>query len=92
MHFLLVNNDIDEYLEYCKNKRKNIKYTQEVNDDEITTPIKINDIFKKIQENKENDELYREEMRNKRKIAMLDSILSNIEYLENTINKLKIDK
>jgi len=93
MHFLLVNNDIDEYLEYCSRKRKNIKFTQEkINEEineEINSPIKINEIFKKIQENKENDELYREEIRNKRKIAMLDSILSNIEYLENTINKLE---
>jgi hypothetical protein len=80
-----VNNDIDEYLEYCSRKRKNIKFTQEENN----SPIKINEVFKKIQEDKENEELYREEMRNKRKIAMLDNILQNIENLENTIKKLE---
>ena len=92
MHSLLLNNDIDEYLEYCSKKRKNIKFTQEkINDEineEINSPIKINEIFKKIQEDKENEELYREEMRNKRKIAILDNILQNIENLENTIKKL----
>jgi len=88
-----VNNDIDEYLEYCSWKRKNIK--EKINDeinDEINQSIKIDDIFQKIKEDKENDELYREEIRNKRKILMLETMWLNIVNLENTIKKLDLKK
>ena len=82
MHYLLVNKDIETYLDYCKNKYIDSKY---VNQEIVEEKLDIKEIL-----NKYNDYALKErqDRLNKHKKMMLESIWSNIINLENTINKL----
>jgi hypothetical protein len=80
MHDLLVNGNIEVYLAYCSAKYHDLKYIKQ---EEKSPDIK--EIL-----NKYNDYVLkeREDRLNRHKKIMLDSIWSNITYLENTINRL----
>ena len=80
MHYLLVNGDIETYLEYCSTKYNDLKY--------IKHEEEKSDIKELL--NKYNDYVLKErqDRLNKHKKMMLESIWANITNLENTINKL----
>lgn len=80
MHFILVNKDIQTYLDYCSAKYNDLKYRKE---EEQEKPG-IKELLDKY-----NDYILKErqEKVNKHKKIMLESIWSNIINLENTINK-----
>lgn len=80
MHYILVNKDIETYLDYCSTKYNDLKYIKQ----EEETP----DIKEVL--NKYNDYILKErqDRLNKHKKMMLESIWTNITNLENTINKL----
>jgi hypothetical protein len=80
MHYILVNKDIQTYLDYCSNKYNDLKYIKQ----EEETP-NIKEVL-----NKYNDYILKErqDRLNKHKKMMLESIWTNITNLENTINKL----
>jgi hypothetical protein len=79
MHYLLVNKDIQTYLDYCSTKYHGLKYTKQEED-----KPSIKELL-----NKYNDYVLKErqDRANKHKKIMLESIWTNITLLENTINK-----
>ena len=82
MHYILVNKDIQTYLDYCKNKYLNNKY---INQEIIEEKPNIKELLDKYNEYILKE---RQDRVNKHKKIMLESIWSNITNLENTINKL----
>lgn len=78
---ILINEDIQVYLDYVNNKYKESKNLKE----KITNPT-TKEILDKHRLIHEYDRIERQ---NKHKKLMLDSIWSNILTLEETINKLK---
>jgi hypothetical protein len=82
MHYILVNKDIQTYLDYCKNKYLDSKY---INQEIIEEKPNIKELLDKYNEYILKE---RQDRVNKHKKIMLESIWSNITNLENTINKL----
>jgi len=80
MHDLLVNGNIEEYLEYCSTKYYDLKYIKHEED-----KPDIKEILNKYNDYTLKERQYR---LNYHKKMMLESIWSNIINLENTINKL----